>query len=388
VTFDGQQAVTPLPGPATAERVAAHPVAGVSRAALVIVLAWRLGIAVWGALAHRFASPLPRAHALTSQGWPQSFLSDLVDTGVRNDAFWYARIAQHGYFYSTTRPSSIGFYPLYPVAIHVVNLIVGNVYVAGEMVSILALVGAVMVFDLWLRDHALADRRTRSGILLLLFPFAMFYSFMYSESLYLFLVLLCFVAAERRWVATATVCAFLLVLTRPTGLVIVPCLILVAGWRNWRVWLIPATGAVAAIVAFSIYQWVTFGTPFAYVNAKAAPPWHATAAQALADLTLHGRPGIPPWFLAFNLAIGLAFAATVPFVWRRLGPGYAAFVGLSVLVSAYGTLTGMNRYVIVLFPVFALAASLRPRMLAIILPLMLITQALFVTLWVQGIGIF
>jgi len=355
---------------------------------VAITLAWRFAIALWGAYAHYLNPPLRRTHSLMQHGWPANPITYLVDTGIRNDALWYARIALHGYFYSSVHVSSIGFYPLYPLLIRLAIFVVGNVFVAGMLVSLFALLAAVVVFDSWMGDHGLNSERRRALLLLLAFPTAMFYSYMYSESLYLLLAIACFVAFERRRSDLSTVVAFLLVLTRPTGLVIVPALILIAGLPHWRRWLAPVAGAVAAAGAFALYQWREFGTALAYVNAKAVPPWHDTASQAVSDLMLHGRPGMPPSFLAFNLLIALPFVVSIPFVYRRFGPGYAVFVGLSIILSAYGTLPGMNRYVIVLFPVFALWGSIRPRALAALLPLLLVSQAFFVDLWVKGIGIF
>ena len=79
-----------------------------------------------------------------------------------------------------------------------------------------------------------ADGARRAVLYLALFPTALFLQAVYSESLFLFLSLAAFMLAERRRFGWAGVVVGLAVLTRPTGLALVPPLVLLARRQSWR----------------------------------------------------------------------------------------------------------------------------------------------------------
>ena len=55
-----------------------------------------------------------------------------------------------------------------------------------------------------------------------------------------------------------------------------------------------------------------------------------------------------------NVGAVLAVLGMVPFVWRRLGEGYAIYVLVLVLVPISSAAMSVIRYVLTLFPVFIL----------------------------------
>lgn len=199
------------------------------RRAFLVTAGWRSVIGIWGIVAHALARPGPYAgDTLMRRGWPANPLTFLIDAGVRMDGFWYARIAQHGYFYSLRRLSSIVYFPLYPVLIKGAGFITGDVYVAGLLISSVSLFLAVWMLQLWLDHRSLGAASAMVTGLMLTFPVGFFWASMYAESLFLFLVLATFVLYEReRWVAAAAM-AFLAALCRPTGLILVPVLAVMA----------------------------------------------------------------------------------------------------------------------------------------------------------------
>src|SRR5918911_5529237 len=113
----------------------------------------------------------------------------------RFDAFWYLRLAMHGY---GPHDGSTVYYPLYPLLIKLVAwplggnamlaaLVVSNVCFAGLLVALHSLVAA--------RHGETTARRTL--LLLCVFPTASFLLGAYTESLFLLLVVTCFLAMER-----------------------------------------------------------------------------------------------------------------------------------------------------------------------------------------------
>src|SRR5205085_10101646 len=105
---------------------------------------------------------------------------------------------------------------------------VGHYVLAGIAISLAAAFGAFLLLYRVAEERLGADGGRRAVLYLALFPFALFLQAVYSESLYLLLTLAAFVLAERRRIAWAGVVVGLAVLARPTGLALVPPLILIA----------------------------------------------------------------------------------------------------------------------------------------------------------------
>jgi hypothetical protein len=359
------------------------------KATLIVTSAWRLAVAL-AVVCARFWLPVgSNMRHLMGQAWSTNPAGAAFDGVVRLDAYWYARIAQHGYAFSHHHISSIGYFPLFPILIKAVSLVTGNVYVAGVLVSTACIYLAVWVLGDWLELHGLAARRGWIVALLLSFPFAFFFAAMYTESLYLALATATFYFTERRQWAAASCCTFLALLTRPTAVAILPALLVFAWTHRARGALAPVGAGIVAVGAFAIYQLMAFGTPLAYVRAQAAPPGNRTLAQGLSDLTLHGRPGMPTWYLAFMLFWAVVFLAMVPLVYRRFGPPYAVFTALTVLIPLASSLTGMERYVSVAFPVFAaLGGSLSKRWLMALIVIGFWAEMVFAAMFSRGYGLF
>jgi Mannosyltransferase (PIG-V) len=368
------------------------------RRALMVTAVWRALIFAMGIVAHAVKSHGPTAsQTLMHHGWPRKAWTYLIDAGVRQDAWWYARIAQHGYTFSTHHLSSIVFYPLFPLVIKTVGFATGSVYVAGMLVSTVCLFLSVFVLQMWLDDRGMGKSSAMTVALMLCFPFGFFWVSMYSESLFLLLALSTFVAYERGKLWPAAVLAFLAVLARPTGLIIAPCLAVMAlngTWpglsglkatmsRGFLPWL-PVVAGPLAFASFAAYQWLLFGTPLASVKAEAVPPFSRSLSHALSDLMLR-RTGFPPWFLAFMLVIALTFVALVPLVYARFGLPYALFAALVVLFPLASGLTSMERYVLIDFPVFAAIAMVRWRIIPVALSVIGFYALLgFMTLFISG----
>jgi hypothetical protein len=337
------------------------------RRCLTIAFAWRLIMAVWGVIAH-FLLPHGKftSFSLLRHGWSHNVFTYLIDAGVRNDAVWYARVAQHGYTYSTHATSSIAFYPLFPALIKVVSLLVGNVYTAGMLISTLCLFGSAALLFAWMDHRQLGGRAPLVVAMILIFPWAVFYAAMYTESLYLCLLLASFVCWDRRRFALAALFVALLVLTRPTGIIVVPCLFLLyiqARPRQWRQ-LLPSISGVIALAAFALYQYIVFGTPFASARAAGVAPWSRSLSTAASDLLLRPRPGFPSWspyYIAAMILIAFLALAVVPAVYRRLGPAYGLLAALSILMPAATGFVSIERYIVVDFPLFVVLALIWKR---------------------------
>ena len=199
---------------------------------------------------------------------------------------------------------------------------------------------------------------------LLIFPTAVFFDAVYTESLFLLFSILTFYFALKRRFVPAGAFALLASLTRVTGVLLaLPLLVeYVAAWKGERrrlSWDVLAVGMpILGLVGFFAYHWNAFGSPTLFFEVQKT--WgRGFALNAEHFLTL-----TPP--ATVNLALDAFFALLILgsayAVWKRLRPSYAVYTVLGVLVPILtGTLMSVGRYAAVLFPVFLWVASWKHR---------------------------
>jgi mannosyltransferase PIG-V len=141
-------------------------------------------------------------NAVGPPGWPGSEVTggwhNLVTAWERFDALWFLRIATGGY---VNGDGSAVFFPLYPLLIRGLSPALGGHPLAAALViSHLATFGSMVVLYFLTAGEFDEPVARRTVLYLAVFPTSFFLLAPYSESLYLFLVLLALWAARRgRW---------------------------------------------------------------------------------------------------------------------------------------------------------------------------------------------
>jgi hypothetical protein len=308
--------------------------------------------------------------------WDSPLLHDLgsfTDVWARWDSAFFLQIAEHGY-----DRASAAFYPLYPALVAVLGRVFfGHYVVAGIVVSLAAAAGAFLLLQRLAEERLGVDGARRTVLYLALFPMTLFLQAVYSESLYLLLVLAAFVLAERRRFAGAGIVAGLAILTRVTGLALLPALALLA-WRSRDRGRSVAGIAVALPVAaiYPLVLWQQIGDPWAFVHAQERWHRHLSAAGPLGGIWDAFTNWVPPGAdhshaIAVNVealvALALLVALTV-LAWRRFGAPYGLFAAVSIAIplslpSDRWPLLSMPRFALVIFHVFLALGTLggRPR---------------------------
>jgi len=198
----------------------------------------------------------------------------------RWDAEYYADIAANGYV-SVIAPRW-EFFPLYPIMMRIFGRLLSSisplelhlaVYVAGFAISNVAFLASVNLFyRLSARTTGNMKTALQSAILLSIYPAGVFLSAVYSESLFLLLMvgsLLCWLKGKR---IRSGVLGFLAVLTRPVGVLLtVPyvCDSLTDSSirKSARAYLSIAI-VTAGYLSFMAYSQLMTGTPFANFAAE------------------------------------------------------------------------------------------------------------------------
>lgn len=354
----------------------------------------------------------------------------LLDGLIRHDSWWYVNIAEHGYTMGSVKTGEQGtvtFFPLYPLLVRMLAAMSGNVFVAGVLVSNIALLAALgFLYGLARHEYDEATA-ARAVFYLAAAPTAVFFSAMYTESLFIALVCATFYFAQRRSWAGAAVAGALAAATRNTGVLLAgvialeglcqqgarlrPARLLGASpGETGRLWLahlvaqarvalaswqslLAAAYVAIGLVAYMAFLQTTFGDPLGFIHAQATWGRSTSAAgitKIVANVITNLNVGPSPWagqvntLTIMNVFSTLGFAPLVILVAWKLRPAYAFYAGMTFFVPlSTGTVGSMTRYVLMLVPCFLLLADWGRRswvdrlVLGVFLPLMSYTAVLF-----------
>jgi hypothetical protein len=354
--------------------------------------------AIWAAALFSLFVFVPNRHPRAARWDDPTLTRDLgavTDVWARWDSVWFLRIAEHGY--SSASGAASAFYPLYPGSVAVLGrALFGHYVLAGILISLAAALGSCLLLYRLAEERLGADGARRAVLYLALFPFALFLQAVYSESLYLLLTLASFVLAERKRYLLAGCAAGLALLTRPTGLALLPALALIAWQERDRLRAL-ASLAVAPLIfaAYPLYLWRAEGDPWAFLHAQKIWSRHLSPAGPLGGIWDGLRAG---WAGVEQLASGshthvywtpvqdtdpiraatlnleclaflVLFVVLTVIAWRRFGAPYGLFAAISLAIplsvpSERWPLLSLPRFGLTIFPLFLALAALggRPRL--------------------------
>ena len=382
-----------------------------------VIFAWSRA-AVWAAAVFALLA-LPRNSDPRVNYWDRFHnthdLGYLSDVWARWDSVFFLQVAKHGYDHTVAATKA--FFPLYPATVGALGrAFFGHYVLAGVVVSLACSLGAFLLLYRLAEARMGADGAQRAVLYLAVFPMSLFLQAVYSESLYLLLVLAAFVFAERGQFARAGLIAGLALLTRSTAVALLPALALLA-WRSPRrrrafAWL----GLAPALFAiYPLILWLQVGDALAFQDAEGLWRRHlspfgplgglwdglragwAGIEQLVSGSHTHAYwtavSGIDPMRAAVENLQGLAFLllfiALTVVAWRRFGAPYGLFAACSLALplsvpSKWWPLQSMPRFGLVVFPFFLALASLgggRPRLHAAIVAVSALLLGVAVVQW-------
>ncbi|MDQ3928381.1 MAG: hypothetical protein M3328_04435 [Chloroflexota bacterium] len=349
--------------------------------------------------AYAGASRLVQENPEYSGGW-------LAEMSLMWDAAYYANIAKDSYAFDPAAPAgaNVAFPPLFPFLVSLVagllkwvsfgwdwgNEDYGAIIAAGMLISNASFFVALGLLIKWLTPRLGNAGAAMVALGLASLPTAFFFSAIYTESLFLVLVLgACLVArSEWRWKWLCVgLLGLLATLTRFAGVILLPVFALdylaQTGWR-WRkvrpdvLWLALVPVGVLLYLGF---LWWRFGDPLA-MN-KSMEGWSHTTSfflgtywNSLVDLWKSLTGDFPPGqdpvlyygqgsrlYLVLDLALPLVLVVGAFLARRKLLASEWAWLSLGIIYPLSFNITfSMARYVLPLWPGLIWLGTLRGRM--------------------------
>lgn len=359
----------------------------------------RLVLQLVGVLARKVLGPFVEEHYVwryhDALGWD---IWGVLDSG------WYLSIVEHGYLVvenagaaMEVAKSNHAFFPAYPILVRAVTPLLGHPLVAGVVVSNLCFLGALYLLHSVVRERM--DEGIARNVVLIaaFFPGSYVFSSMYTESLFLLLLLGCFHFALRdRWLMVGLLGAALTA-TRLVGIVVaLPMAMLFIerhGWaslRRARSWLqlsaLPLFGA--GLLFYMVLLEQVTGEPLYFLQVQAG--WGRVFQNPFTVLFVplwH-----PTYYNVFQSLFGIAsLLCLLPLVRLRLFPELvlaALFIGIPLSSGIpYAPLASLARYILVVYPVFmglALLVHHRPDLRVLALASLATLNGMLMVCWATG----
>lgn len=342
------------------------------------VLGTRFPILLLGALAVTIVGtiPPPAAEAV----WRVSS-GELTNMLARWDSYYYYTIATDGYSWDPAvfRHYNVVFFPLYPMLMRWGGAALGGrPLLAGLIVSLIAFAGALVLLYRLARLELGDDYAWRVILLISTFPYALYYSAVYTESLFLLLSVGAFYAMRRGRLGWAVVCGLAAGATRPNGFWLALPLACLALWPPARdsddarprlrvpLALLVACAPVVGVTIFSSYLQLRFGDALAWVHGQGAWGVPLLLRRGAPDpMKLPGEPAIKPIEVVTwigNIAACGAAAFSIRPVSKRFGVAYGAWIAVNIFPPVAAHLfMSLGRFTSVLFPFFFWLAIRIPR---------------------------
>jgi hypothetical protein len=342
------------------------------RLVLLLFALTRIALTIIGVLSRMFFRSVGRADVFKYHD------STWLDIWSCWDSGWYLHIANHWYDLSVppTLPSqvdvgqsAIAFFPLYPGLVRIVGVVFGT-YLGALIVSNVALILAGVFLYRLVRLRCGSDDAAATSVkYLFLFPTAFILSGIFTESLFLALLIGCFYYAERRNWLVVGILGVLLSLTRSLGaLAIIPLAWEYLRSKEFKLRDIrPDVGYLLlvpiGVFLFAVYNQYVTGDFFAFAHVQ--KHWGRVTVNPIGVL-LDYAGAEPQHYVLLPIISTIAIFIVLTAFIRKIGVGYW-FLGMySMLiplstVGKWSVLPPMTRFALAVFPLYVLLGLLHTR---------------------------
>jgi len=313
-------------------------------------------------------------YALLAQSFGPSF-GGLAHGLCNYDCQWYEQTARHGYDIAPRgdlagNTANWAFFPLYPLLLGVFSAIVptGDGFTwAGILLSTACFAGFALLGAAYLQHRRFGSLLTWLAFISL-WPGAVYFAFPYSEALYALVMTAGLVALNSESVMRSAGCCAALTATRPTGLLMLPLVLMDRLVFLRRAWsegtlrhqpvailsqaILPLALAPLGLVLFMAYLRWHVGDGLAFIHVQAAwqrhslPPltflWEGLTANDWTRILKH------PAEESLSVQALFGFAALALAIRQAVARRYAEawLIGASVLLASSAGLQSLPRFVL------------------------------------------
>jgi len=354
---------------------------------IFLFLGTRIALTIIGVLSRIFWNNL--ATKYSSQLW--------LDIWGQWDTGWYLNIATQGYSATVSQAASTlgnanyAFFPLYPLMMRFLGYIIGSPFIAGILISNIALIIACIYLYKLMRLKSSKETSLRTIKYLFLFPVAFIFSGVLTESLFLMLLVMCFYYARTNKWALVGIFGFFLSLTRIIGIfAVIP--LAYEYLKNINFNFKKIRPAVLYFFLFplglSLFLFLNYsltGDPFAFIKIQSS--WFRTFVgpqnAIINALFYQGQYAIEAKFEVWFALVALFILI---FFYKKLRISYIILALYSILIPISSWVTSMPRYILTIFPFFIIFALLgKNRKMDIALTIGLtILQGFLMIFWANG----
>jgi Gpi18-like mannosyltransferase len=297
-----------------------------------------------------------------------------VNMWSRWDATWYLDIAEHGYKFRIDAPSNASFYPMYPLLMRAAHRVLAmprndaGWLLAGLIVSNLAFIAALIYLVFLIRLDFDESTAARSVLYLLVFPTTFFFSAVFSESLFLALVVSAIYYARRnRWVVAGVLGAGAAICRPPGFLILLPLAVEYLQQKRFQLRAIKVDALALALIPLALAGFATF-LRFRFGSWQVLFDSHAYWSRGFTWQTetvwqfFHTPHHLGPNDNSpLDLLFSLFFLILTVLVCLRLRLSYGIYTAASIFfVTLWGLPGSIARYALVIFP-FAIVLGLLGR---------------------------
>lgn len=314
------------------------------------------------------------------------------------DGIHYLRIAREGYF-----QFGEAFFPLYPLTI---RFFAALTHLPSEWIGVFVsmtgfLAGLIILFDLVkTRSMELAKWTV---VFLVTFPTAFFFSAVYTEGLFFFLIITTVAFAKRKQFLFAGVCGALASATRVIGVL----LLIVVAWeyirmkqKNRNFWkLLGVLLVPLGLFLYMYYLYHTTGDAVRFFHVQPAFGANRSGSGIILlpqvlwryfkiIFTAVGQPTLESYIVSITEFVITLAAYTLLYYGYRIKTEFS-YLWYSLLAVTLPTLTGtlssMPRYLVTIFPLFIILGHLRGKSVKVALVIIFsLLQIIGAMLYLRG----